>query len=362
MNDETYSPQFTQEDHRLIKTGEYFEKGSVEIERAWRSRGVTDHRVANAANYWGINYLKTGEFLATPKVDYGYVFFTRPRLRLTYDNLLKNRTFTLLNGGSDSSVASIVRAYLDPVGHNSGTFKCPRVDKRNPFIPILTNNLESLSGFPDNPIEIFSYKEGIMGETVSLADGRPVNLGNVSITASFTNVKNDFINFLFHIWTQYAMLSHYGVMMPYKDDWLYNRINYNTRIYRFVMDPSKTYIVDMAMTGASIPINTNKSVAYEYTKDDSSLNKQLNQSTIQFHSNGVYMMDPIIFKQFNKVVEMFCPQMNPQVRKKHFVELSGAMKPYFVHNALPYINLTNAKLSWYVDKQLYKSELKILGD
>ena len=357
-----FASRLTPGEKRLLKTGQFYPAGDTTLEKPWRAKGSTSPDIANAANFWGHNFLKTGANVAKPDIGYGHIFFTRPRLRLTYDNLIRKRAFAMMLQGDQNSTASIVRAYLDPIGHRNGTFKCPRVDSRNPFIPILSNMCIDSSGWSDNPIDVYTSPDGLMGETYSLADGRPVNYGTTTITATFDNVRNDFINYLFHVWTQYAMYSHMGVMMPYKDDWLFNRINYNTRIYRLVTDPTGTYITDMSMTGASIPMNSNKASAYDYKRGPNDVkNTSLDQAAIQFHSNGTYMMDPIVLKQFNETMMMFCPTLHPDVRAKHFVRLTMAAKPYFSNLALPYINLKNARLEWYVDKDLYKNEMKLLG-
>ena len=55
-------------DERLIQTGNYFEPGNTSLEKVWRSKGVADPRIANAANYWGVNYLKTGAAIAKPAI------------------------------------------------------------------------------------------------------------------------------------------------------------------------------------------------------------------------------------------------------------------------------------------------------
>ena len=135
-----FAARQTPGEKRLLQTGEYFPPGDTSIEKAYRARGNVAPKIANAANYWGHNYLKTGQALAKPDIGYGHIFFTRPRLRLSYDNLIKKRAFAMMLEGDPNSVASIVRAYLDPIGHKNGVFKCPRVDSRNPFIPILSNN------------------------------------------------------------------------------------------------------------------------------------------------------------------------------------------------------------------------------
>lgn len=347
-------------DENLIQTGEFFERGNTILERIHRSKGLTDPKVANAANYWGINHLNNKGPIAGPSVGMGYVFFTRPRLRLTYDNLLKHRTFAMMADGDPNSVMSIIRAYLDPVGHSADNFTAPLVDKRNPFISALSNQCKSATGWPETPVSPYTSREGIMGETYSLADGKYNNYGLTSISTSFENVANDFISNLFHIWTQYMMLSHRGVMMPYMDDWLYNRVNYNTRIYRLVTDPTGEVITDFAMTGSSMPLNSGKAAIYDYNADDQ-YQTGIEEVSIEFQSNGVVSFDPIVLKQFNKTVLMFCPQMHDSQRHKYFHRLNFKEKPYFVHHAIPYINLRDFTLGWYVDKSLYEVEMKILG-
>lgn len=348
-------------DERLVNTGNYESIGSILLEKIYRSQGITDPRVANAANYWGIDYLKTPGMVANPNIGMGHVFFTRPRLRLTYDNLIKHRTFAMLADGDSFSVTAMIRAYLDPVGHAGGTFPCPLVDTRNPFISILSNQCQTLTGWPETSVSAYTSRDGLMGESYSLADGKHTNYSTSSLSGSFKNVANDFITNLFHYWTQYMMLSHTGVMMPYHDDWLYNRINYNTRIYRFVTDPSGLYIVDFAMTGASFPLNSGKAAVYDYNKDEH-LQTSIDDVSIEFQSNGFIQMDPIILRQFNKTVLMFCPLMADASRSKHFHELTLAEKPYFTHHAIPYVNLKNFRLGWFVDKTLFNTEMNLLGD
>lgn len=349
-----------QGDKNLEETGNFFSPGNPTLEKIYRSQGIADPRVANAANYWGINYLKTSGLITPPRIGMGYIFFTRPRLRLTYDNLLRHRTFAMMADGDPNSIASMVRAYLDPVGHSNGTFPCPRVDMRNPFISVLTNQCQTASGWPEAHVSPYTSREGLAGESYSLADGKPTNYGPTSISASFNNVKGDFISYLFYIWTQYMMLAHKGVMMPYKDDWLYNRINYNTRIYRLVTDPTGQYVTDFAMTGASFPLNSNKGAVYDYNRTETYQNS-VDEASIEFQSNGVVMFDPIVLRQFNTVVTMFCPTMADGARDKFFHELTMVEKPYFTHHALPFVNLKNMRLGWYVDKTLYAAEMKILG-
>lgn len=357
-DNQTDNPYKTGSD-RLEQTGSFFDAADTSLESVFRAKGISDPRVANASAYWGINYLKTGSYAQKPRIAQGYVFFTRPRLRLTYDNLRKDRTFMLMDNTDPGSIASIVRAYLDPVAHLTGKHKCHVVNPRNPFISILTNQCQSLTGWNELPVDAASTKAGLAGEVHSMADGHAKFYGATSLSASFENVQHDALGFLFHIWTQAQMHLHKGVMLPYTDDLLHNRINYNTRIYRFLTDITGEYIVDWTASGASFPLNSTKGTAYDYNKKDRMVST-IDEINIQFQTNGMMHMDPYVFKAFNMVVLMYNPNMDKAVRGSHYVKLSLKEKPFFNHHALPFIDLKTGRMEWWVDAGQYKNEIQIL--
>lgn len=345
---------------RVGETGSFFDSADTSLESVFRSKGICDPRVANATAYWGINYLKTGSYVQKPKIAQGYVFFTRPRLRLTYDNLRKDRTFMLMENSSQGSVASIVRAYLDPVAQVNGKHKCDVVNPRNPFISILSNQCLTVTGWNELPVDPASSKAGLGGEVHSMADGHAKFYGATTLSATFENVQHDALGYLFHIWTQAQMHLHKGVMTPYVDDLLHNRINYNTRIYRFLTDVTGEYIVDWTATGSSFPLNSTKGTAYDYNKRER-LVTSVDELSIQFQTNGMMHMDPYVFKAFNMLMLMYNPYLDKTQRGKYYVRLSLVEKPFFNHHALPFIDLKSGRLEWYVDVNQYKNEIQILN-
>lgn len=345
---------------RFNQTGSFYDSKDTTLEAAYRSRGHSDPRVANASVYWGFNYLKTGSQIQKPRINQGYVFFTKPRLRLTYHNLRKDRTFTLLENSDKGSMASIVRAYLDPVSHLTGKHICDVVNPRNPFITMLSNQCLNLTGWSEIPVDAASSRAGLAGEVHTMADGHAKFYGNSSLSASFENINNDLIGFFFHIWTQYMMHAHKGVMIPYPDDLLHNRINYNTRIYRFLTDLSGEYLVDWNATGAAFPISSSKGQGYDYDKKER-MKESFNEVSIQFNVNGYMMLDPYVLKAFNMLILMYNPRMANEVRSKYYVKLSPLEKPFFNYHAIPFIELRTAKLTWWVDVNQYKNELLILN-
>lgn len=357
---ETTFPLALPNDALFNEVGRFFPEGDLLMERVFREKGQVDPSIANAAAFWGVNSLKTIQLTAGPKSGNGYVFFTRPRLNLSNKNIRRDRRFTLLANTQDGSVLNIIRAILDPVSHYNGEFKCSRIDPRTPFIAICSNQLRNLSGWPELVADRYSTRQGIMGETHSMVDGYTANYGDVSINATFQNTIHDGINLLFHFWTLYSLLVRRGVMYPHKDDWLYRRINYNTRIYRFVTDTTSTYITNWSCTGASIPQNTNINATLDFNLNEP-INTANKEVSINFPSNGCWVLDPIVLREFNRTVEMFNPEMGLTTRSKSFQKLTMAERPYFVHVSIPYIDLKTARLDWYVNLDLYKSEMNLLG-
>lgn len=337
----------------------------TDLEMVWASRGYVNPNVMNAANYYGLNFMRTGQTLASPRLGYGYVFFTRPRLCLTHDNLTRSRRLMKLATKDKNSIWNIIRAYLDPVGQRNGNIVCDLVNPDNPFISILSNNCMDMSGWPEVTVNPYTSREGLAGEQYSLADGFSHIYSAYNLSGSFRNVRNSFITELFDIWTHYMLLNHNGRVVSYLDDVIYNRISYNTRIYRFLVDQASQHIQDCACTGAAFPVNSGKASMYDYRSMEGNGNDIYNHSvdevSIQFQCNGAEMGDPIIMREFNKTVEMFNPSFRLGSKNTEYVAIPPDLMKLFNYTAIPYIDLRTGRFHWYVRKAYFDYRLKNLG-
>ena len=128
---------------------------------------------AVTANFWGIR--RAGHALAAPLPyeNTGMTFFTKPRLKLTDDNILGN-ILSVLASEDPRSMPRAIRAFLDPYtggsdtrtvtnlkGMNIRQYKSDLVDPLNPFITILGNNCISMTGFPDSDLNTYTAPEGV---------------------------------------------------------------------------------------------------------------------------------------------------------------------------------------------------------
>jgi hypothetical protein len=190
--------------------------------------GIGDLSTMMQNLFYGINTKGTLSPIPANSDHHGLTFFTRPRLNLSYHNIISDRRMSGLAVSDKFSLKRAIRAYLDPVsnrgigtstvgglysvnGSNAEVVDSPIVDPLNPFIPLLSGTCLSISGWPDEMGRTFVSDEGVMGEQYVLMDDRPWNYSNFSISANFKNIIGDPISLLFHNWVVYAKLVHAGI-------------------------------------------------------------------------------------------------------------------------------------------------------
>lgn len=340
--------------------------------------GSVERAIAN--NLYGINFRQTGNAVPRAKDQYGFVFFTRPQLNMTQINLTNYRGFYNLLNTNKVSYHRYVRNTLDP-RLSPEAYPCPFVDPYNVFIPALTNNAISISGWPDLTVPVYTSHAGLYGEEHSMVDGVTNNYEAFDMDVSFRNTRGNPLIYLFYIWIKYQTLVVEGILNPYMDMVTENEIDYNTRIYRVVLDPSKRYVTQVACTGASFPVNVPTGNLFDYNIDTPYNNKNA-EINIRFRCMGFMAFDDIIKFYFNKATAIFNPDMaklldqdmasngttdavlreNPTLI--YYSPGGGYFKiPYSIslvaetavggvtlglnHKAVPYINLYTNELEWW---------------
>ncbi len=265
-----------------------------------------------------------------------------------------------LMSGNDLSIQNFVKCTLDPRLMHGYTFQdikvngiqCPMVDNENPFIPILSNNVNTISGWPDVVAPTFTSKPGLYNETFSMVDGITRNYETFDIDASFRNTKGDPILYMFYIWLHYSSYVFEGKLVPYIDFITENEIDYNTRIYRLVLDKNKDLVTKIAATGASFPISIPTGSFFDYN-NDRPYNDQNKDITVRFRCMGVDYQDDILVKEFNDTVKMFSPGMHDSKRESTMVKVPKTLLTIFNNRGYPYIDPVTMELQWWVAKDLY---------
>lgn len=324
-----------------------------QVDLVSRLNGIGSLSSAQANNFYGIRHTGAGNPIPINTDQYGLTFFTRPRLNLSYDNIANSRLLSPLLTGNDLTIQRAVRAWLDPVGAKKD-YPCRLIDNLNPFIPILTNNLMSLTGWPDVTVDTYTSKEGVYKEAYSMVDGVAKNYGTYDITGSFRNIAGDPITLLFTVWIHYAALVSAGELMPYPDALLERELDYNTRIYRLILDPSKQFVQKIGACGAAFPIASPLGAAFNF-EELKTFNSENDQISIPFRCMGAEYLDPILVEEFNLTVVLFNESMRNGTREKRYQRISKEEKGLFNYRAYPWIDSDTFELQWWVTKADYQT-------
>lgn len=337
------------------------------IDNISRQSGYGRRQQAHTNVLYGINHSVVGNIVPYNTDNQGITFFTRPRLNLTYNNIISDRTFTplLANNGATESMQRAIRVLLDPIlggkdetsvllAANEGVdlVQTNLIDTDLAFMALLTNHLQSLTGWPDPSADTYQSHDGIYKESWSMIDGLVRNYSTFELNATFRNVAGDPISALFHTWIKYASNVYIGRMMPYPDAILTNEIDYQTRIYRLILDPSRQYVTKIASTGASFPYAVSLGASFSFDADRPFNQNNAQTIDVPFRCMGVEYNDPRTILEFNTVVAMFNQNMAiPQAAG--YVKLKPAEKIYHNYYGYPRIDPRTLELQWWVDPADY---------
>lgn len=354
---------------------------------------------------YGINLRGTPPPLPMSKNHYGYVFFTRPQLNFSIYNISNFTPFYSLLTNNRISIPRYVRLMLDPrlaqLGFNKENagldiktgsepgLTCPFVNPTSAFIPIMTNTITTMSGWPDLTIPIYTSAAGAYNEEFTAVDGATNNFEAFDIDATFQNVKGDILIYMMYFWMKYSSLVFEGILNPYLDFILENEIDYNTRIYRLVLDNTKRYVTYIACTGASFPVNVPSGNLFDFNRD-SPLNTKNQDLSFRFRSNGFLAFEDIIKYEFNEVTTIFNPSFKKLLQDDldyngfqterddpEFVYVNNGLVKIppnlgavlqnsgnprlsslynrITYRATPWINLYTNELEWWVPEQYFNN-------
>lgn len=295
------------------------------------------------------------------------IFVVRPQLNLSSENLGQDRHLADLLSNVPNSMANYVRMMLDPrlgtiqgdryTGNGGGS--SPRklssklVDNECPFIPVLTNTYESISGWPESVAKTHTSSPGMIGEETIMVDGRMEFRGRFELDIAFKKIRTDPIIKMFNIWLKYPGLGYMGTIYPYFDFIRADEYDYNTRIYQLLLSEDGKYVKKIASTGVSIPISLPDGGEFNIGSDDGPFEGLDDTHVIRFASVGALYNDPVSILNFNKVSTYFSMDMKMlnQGSTNHNLEpVSDQFKELYSNWSYPRINLHTLELEWWIDK------------
>jgi len=358
-------------------TNNVFKTGSI--------GSVTD---AISSSIYGINHRQTPGAIQLNKDFFGLTFFTKPDMNMTWDNIKDIRQLAPLLSADTNSIPRVIRLLLDCRLQGLTGIKSDLVDPQQAFIPMLTNHLLSISGWPDVIVPTMTSQEGTYKEAFSMADGITQNYSTYDMQANFRNIPGDPITALFLYWVHYQSYVFQGELVPYPDNIINNTIDYQTRIYRLVLDSSKTYVKKIAACGAAFPLSTPIGAAFNY-EHNTPISDSNHQISIPFRCMGAMYQDDILIDEFNKTGAMFNSQMDKEATAIElaiaqitasakngkisdeaiasartgttYIKLLPNELTLFNNRGYPHININTYELGWFVSIDMYNSYFPTSG-
>jgi hypothetical protein len=287
-----------------------------------------------------------------------HVFFTRPQLRLTEDNCILTSELNKLLTDKLNTVHSYSRAILDPrLFYNSQKFNPDIVDNYNPFIPILSNTLKKVSGWPDPVLDTRTSSEGRVKQQTIIADGTVDIYKAYDLDLTFRNVPTMPVTSLFMTWMDYMDKVHKGRIQPYLDMILRREVDYMTRVYVILTDRKSNNIKMFANTGAGFPYVINIAGLFDYNSEAPT---RVSEVSVRLKCIGAEYNKIVAMIDFNMLMGAF----NPMIRKLQngedhgLYEVPKELYTRFKSRMYPYIDVDAGKLLWYIPKDYIKIKEK----
>jgi hypothetical protein len=308
---------------------------SIDLDKILNNMPIGSISRSMTYSLYGLNMHDNRAFLPSNRDRTGYTFFTKPQLNLSANNVIRHRSFLSLLTDVETSYQRYTRLNLDPrlasMGSRSGqviingledaAVTSIFVNPNMPFIPLLTNTITSLSGWPDITVPVSTSSTGLYGEEHNMVDGVTNHYESYDIDVNFKNIRGNPLIYLFYIWVRYQSLVFEGVLTPYTDFILENELDYNTRIYRVVLQPNKTHVSYVACTGASFPVNVPLGNLLDFNVENTyNITEDIN---IRFRSTGFIAFEDIVKFYFNSTVAIFNPDLKALLEQDMSGSISG---------------------------------------
>ena len=315
-----------------------------------RTQPIGSPKKASSNQLYGINHQGVKGIVQENRDSYGLAFFTRPQLNLTDENLENIRRMYSLLSNNEYSIQRYVRCLLDPRMKDIHITSA-LLDTKSAFIPVFTNNLKTMSGWPDEVLPVFKSKQGVRREQWTHGDGNVEIYEAFDLDCTFRNTKDEPIVLMLQTWIRYISYVFEGMMMPYSDFMAEDEIDYNTRIYRIVLDESKRFVKKISATGASFPITvpTGKMFDLNTEQNYNDSNKEIN---VRFACDGAMYNDDILVMEFNKTSAIFNADIRFMLQGKphNLVKIPPSLLELFNHRGYPIINHETFELEWWINK------------
>lgn len=339
--------------------------------------GRGDARYSLANDMMGFNHQRAPLNVPINQEDQGLTFYTRPLLPMTIENVMADNLLMEMAENPYNSSGRAILGMLDyqcpyALGLNTDTvqpFGIPfadavQFDNRQAFIPILTNHTTSLTGFPDSSLDVYVSEPGLARQQWSMVDSNYETNSHRTLSGTYNNTDGDLLTTMFHVWLKMMSGMYLGTFIARGRERVQREINYQTRIYRLILDPTGRYVTKIGAANAAYPVNDSLGAIFNFNREAPRVdgNQEIN---IQWAVDGFIYLDPMLIYDFNRTVRLFNPDMVEVPGNVGYFTPRGPMRAlhrgelqYFNTEGFPYIDPNTKELFWYVYESTYQEVME----
>ena len=303
--------------------------------------------------------------MPSPRHRQGYVFYTRPLMNMTDINLRRSHELQNMLGNIPESIQGWVKSTLDYRLGTSGVKSSRLVNNNLAFIPLLTNTIKTLSGFPDKVFPTYTSAPGLKGETYSQIDGTHNLNKAVTFDPVFDNIDGEPHLILMDTWTSYISLMYEGKVYPHIDLMLENERDYCTRQWRILFKDDGYTVSRISATYPGYPVVSGIGEGFSFDRAKSMQGSET--VSFRFMFDGIEYNQRILIDDFNSTVELFDSRMIPVSYAEtdisatdEMVRVPHNLAHLFRYRGVPRINPDTLKFETWVDKEYATSRVLAL--
>lgn len=191
-----------------------------------------------------------------------------------------------------------------------------------------------------------------------LYDGIYAIHGGYTLNYTGRNMRGDPLTYLLDMWLLAGDALRRGRISPFFSDAVNRRIPYQTRIWRLILDETRTFVTKIAATHAAMPTAAPTGAALNYnsnapfTEENASVNAP-------FECTGLTYNDPSLVEQFNRLNVTFNPGMHDLIRENHYRKIPVGEAMLLNYRSYLRINPRTMELEYWV---AYDDYYKAFGE
>ena len=348
------------------------------LERLWKDRtnllsgkGLHDELLTNALS--GFNHRIVAQQMPVHRQLEGYAFVTRIDANMTLDNIANSRFFSDLAAEGAGSIGWSILAALDAeceltnpeARYGTPCYEKVPFDNLQAFLPMFTNHVKEVTGFPDQTLDIWMSEEGAYREQYGMVDsvyevnnGFPLNMTTI-------NAVGEPISLYVRAVMEWSSGVRRGLFKPKTYNQIARRIDYQSRIYIFKFDGLGKRIINWGAGMVAWPLNDNEGSLLNFN-NLVQLQDNTKELSIQWQCIGARYRDTLLFESFNEVVSYFNPDLIPDPTYDTYVPIGGNGYVEIPQNELhlfnwkgyPIIDTDTRAFRWYVPIHEYERILE----